>query len=340
MTLKFGLIFGIRNPDRWHKPWPQVHSEMIEQMQAAEELGFDSVWLSEHHQVEDGYLPSTLVMAAVAASHTTTIKVGLRLMLLPLHHPVAVAEEAAVVDVLSNGRLILGAAVGYRPKEFSAFGVNRRHRPSLMDEGLEILRRCWTEDGFDHHGRHWDLKDVTVTPKPLQEGGPPIWLGGTRGGAIDRIGRSADGYHFQGGRDVYDAYAKAMAANNRDPRSIPVYDSREFWVGETPEQAWEDSKDHLFYSTQVYTGFGVEAALADGVEPPKVPETPEEMRERTDSTGGAFIGTPDEAVSFFRRRQEEVPIDGTTMRMPPGMDHQKVLKYLELMSKEVMPHFS
>ncbi|MDA0366022.1 MAG: LLM class flavin-dependent oxidoreductase [Chloroflexi bacterium] len=108
MTLKFGLLFAIRNPRQWRKSWAQVYAETIEQVQAAEELGFDSVWMSEHHGADDGYCPSTLMMAGVAATHTKRITVGTRLLLLPLHHPVRVAEDAAVADVLSNGRFILG----------------------------------------------------------------------------------------------------------------------------------------------------------------------------------------------------------------------------------------
>lgn len=341
MTLKFGLLFAIRNPAQWRKSWAQVYAETLEQVQAAEELGFDSVWMSEHHGADDGYCPSTLMMAGVAATHTTRITVGTRLLLLPLHHPVRVAEDAAVADVLSNGRFILGMAVGYRPEEYPAFGVNRTHRPSRMDEGIEIIRRCWSEERFDFDGKRWQLRGVSVVPKPVQQPGPPIWLGGTRGGAIDRIARSADGFHFVGSREVYDGYARAMLAHGRDPRSIPVYDSRDFWVGEDGEQAWEESREHLHYSTRLYAEWGADAARADGVDTSRLrppPATPEEMRERADLSG-PFVGTPDQAVDFFRRRQQEVPIDGTIMRMPPGIDHQKALRYMELMAAEVLPRF-
>lgn len=342
MALKFGLLFGIRNPHQWEKPWPQIYAETIEQVQAAEELGFHSVWMSEHHGAEDGYCPSTLVMAGVVATHTSTITIGTRLMLLPLHHPVRVAEDAATVDILSNGRFILGAAVGYRPEEYPAFGVNRKHRPSRMDEALSIIRRCWTEDQpFDFHGKRWDLKGVSVVPKPVQPGGPPIWLGGMSAGAVDRVARSADGYHFVGQRQAYDRYAEAMVREGRDPRSIPVFDSRDFWIGGDSERAWAESREHIFYSTRLYAQWGADAARADGVAPSMIreaPETPEAVRANADSSG-PFVGDPGQAVEFFRRRQEEVPIAGTIMRMPPGIEHKKALNYMELMAKEVLPHF-
>jgi len=339
MALKFGFLFSIRNPREWEKPWDQVYAEMLEQVQAAEQLGFDSVWMSEHHSVEDGYCPSTLVAAAAVAARTKTITIGTRLLLLPMHNPVRVAEDAAVVDVISGGRFILGMAVGYVPHEYGTFGVNRRFRPSLMDEGVEIIRRAWTEDRFDFHGKRYDLTGVAVQPKPIQQPHPPIWLGASRGSAIERVARMADGFHYVGAVSSYRAYEEAMRRNGRDPRSIPVYDSRDFWCAEDSEQAWQEAREHLFYSSSNYARWGAEAAEADGHpltgEPPA---TPEEMRERAGTM--LFVGDPGEIVELFRERQAETPIDGTIMRIPPGMDHDKVLKQMELIAAEVMPHFA
>lgn len=339
MGLKFSFLFSIRNPKRWRKPWPQVYSEMLEQVVAAEELGFNSVWMSEHHGAEDGYCPSTLVAAAAAASRTQRITIGTRLLLLPLHHPVRVAEDAAVVDNLSNGRFILGMAVGYVPPEYGMFGVNRRHRPSLMDEGVEIIRRCWTEERFDFEGKRFHLKDVSVQPKPIQTPHPPIWLGATRGAAIDRVARLADGFHFVGTPEVYAEYAEATRRHGRDPLSIPIYDSREFWVAETAEQAWQEARDHLFYSYSNYAAWGAAANAADGRPPDPAPwSTPEEMREREGHM--LFLGDPADVVAKFKQRQADVPTTGTIMCVPPGMEHRKVLKCMELVARDVMPHFA
>jgi alkanesulfonate monooxygenase SsuD/methylene tetrahydromethanopterin reductase-like flavin-dependent oxidoreductase (luciferase family) len=355
--LKFGYLFSIRNPRRWEKPWPQVYGEMLEQVQAAEDLGFDSVWMSEHHGADDGYCPSTLVAAAAAAVRTSRITIGIRLLLLPMHHPVRVAEDAAVVDNLAHGRFVLGMAVGYVPSEYGMFGVNRRYRPSLMDEGVEIIRRCWTEDRFDYEGKRFSLRDVAVRPKPFQKPHPPIWLGAARGGAIDRVARMADGFHFVGTPEVYADYAAAMQRHGRDPLSIPVYDSRECWVGEDSELAWQEAKDHLFYSYSYYTSWGAAADAADagsstgetatprrwmsermGEAAQTGPgTTPEEMRQRAGTM--LFVGNPEEIVAMFKQRLEDVPINGTIMRVPPGMDHQKVLRCMELVAREVVPHF-
>lgn len=339
MGLKFGFLFGMRNPRQWEKPWPQVYAEMLEQTQAAEELGFDSVWMSEHHSAEDGYCPSTLVAAAAVAARTSTITIGTRLLLLPMHNPVRVAEDAAVVDVISGGRFILGIAVGYVPHEYGTFGVNRRFRPSLMDEGIEIIRRCWTEDKFDYSGKRFTLKDVAVQPKPVQQPGPPIWIGAQVGSAIERVALMGDGFHYVGAPASYALYEEAMRRNGRDPRSIPVFDSRDFWCAEDSDQAWAEAREHLFYSSSNYAKWGAEAAEADGRPLTGTPaQTPEEMRER----GGPmlFVGDPGEIIEKFEARLAEVPIDGTIMRVPPGMDHDKVLRQMELLAKEVVPHFT
>ncbi len=337
--MKFGLLFGMRNPELWRKPYQQVYEETLEQVQLAETLGFDSVWMSEHHSADDGYCPSTLVMAGAAAVKTSTITIGTRLLLLPMHHPVRVAEDAAVVDVLSNGRFILGMAVGYVPDEYPIFGVNRKNRPSLMNEGLEIIKRCWTEDKFNFEGKRFTVKGASVQPKPIQKPHPPIWLGASRGAAIERVAREADGFHYVGGATVYDQFAAAMKKYGRDPESIPVFDSRDFWVSEDAEQGWEDAREHIFYSYSKYAEWGAAAADADNVPMDKRHEsasTPEEMRSMSDLSG-PFVGNPEQAVDFYRRRQAEVPINGTILRIPPGMAHEKIVKYLELLATEVLP---
>ena len=335
-ALKFGFLFSLRNPAAFRKPWAQLYQETLDQIVIAEELGFDSVWISEHHGAADGYCPSVLPVVAAAADRTSTITLGTRLMLLPLHHPVRVAEDAAVVDIMAEGRFVLGIAVGYVPREYPAFGVNRRHRPSLIEEGIEIIRRCWREEEFDFAGKRFQLKGVRVEPKPYQEGGPPIWIGGTAGPALDRVARLGDGYHFVGGRSIYQTYADAMRGAGRDPRSIPVYDSRDFYLGEDDQRAWEESREHIFHSYSGYAQWGREAAEADGNElGPEPAESPEAMREQTD----VWVGGPETIIAKFEERLAQVPIDGTIMRMPPGIDHDRAVQLMTRVAERVLPHF-
>ena len=169
---------------------------MIEQIVYAEQLGFDTVWLPEHHfSPGDGYNPAPLTFAAAIAARTKKIKIGTWLLLLPLHHALEVAEQAAIIDIISDGRLILGLGLGYRKEEYEAFGVSRKHRASRMEEGLEVIRKALGTEQFSFSGRHYDLKDASVYPKPVQQPGPPIWVAGNSKAAMKRAARYADAWH-------------------------------------------------------------------------------------------------------------------------------------------------
>jgi probable F420-dependent oxidoreductase len=160
----------------------------------AESLGFDSAWVSEHHGSSDGYLPSLLPMLAAFAAATDRIKLGTGIVLTPLHDPLHLAEDAAVVDQLSNGRLLLGLGLGWREEEFRMFGVPLTERLQRTVETVEILRRAWTGKRFSFQGRSYRLDRVRVMPPPARPGGPPIYLGGYYERAVRRARRLGDGY--------------------------------------------------------------------------------------------------------------------------------------------------
>jgi len=140
--MRFGLLYDFRNPTQWRLPFQELYARTIEQIVYADQLGYDSIWISEHHFVEDGYCPSVLAMAAHVAAKTSRVRIGTSVLLLPFHDPLRVAEDANTVDILSGGRLDLGVGLGYRAEEFAAFGVPRRQRPSRFEENLAILRHA------------------------------------------------------------------------------------------------------------------------------------------------------------------------------------------------------
>src|SRR5262249_36558285 len=148
----------------------------LEQVGWADAHGFAGVALAEHHFIEDGYLPAPLVAAAAIAARTRRLHIRLTVLLLTLRHPVQVAEEAALVDILSGGRLVLMVGAGYRENEFAAYGIAREERLGRMAEGIEIIRRCWEEEDFDFEGRFWRLSNVRVMPKPVQRPRPRILM--------------------------------------------------------------------------------------------------------------------------------------------------------------------
>jgi probable F420-dependent oxidoreductase len=180
---------------------------------AAEAAGFDSFWVTEHHGLPDGYLPSPLTLLAALAPATTRLELGTGLVLAPLHHPLRLAEDAVVVDRLSGGRLVLGLGLGYAEHEYRAFGVDPATRGSRLDALVGVLRSAWTGEPFT--SEPLDLHDVRVTPTPARP--IPIWLGGYAAAAVTRAGRLADGHLVgRGERHIVDA-ASAQLAAVRDP---------------------------------------------------------------------------------------------------------------------------
>jgi probable F420-dependent oxidoreductase len=166
--------------------------ETLLECERAEAAGFDSVWLGEHHNNPILH-PAPLVGLAAIATRTRRIALGTGVLLLPLYHPMMVAEEGAMVDVISGGRLILGIGAGYAPEEFAAFGIALQERGSRMDEGVQLLRRLWTETDVSHRGKHFEVTKATVAPRPLQQP-PPIWFGAWADAAIRRAARWGDAW--------------------------------------------------------------------------------------------------------------------------------------------------
>lgn len=185
--------------------------------QAAEAAGFDVFWLSEHHGWADGYLPSPLVVAAAVAATTSRIRIGTGLAVAPLHNPVRLAEEAAVVDHLSNGRLILGLGAGYLPQEFRSAGFEWSGRGRRLEETVAVLRSAWTGRPFTHKGSIFNLDEVTVTPAPVQQ--PlPIWIGAYAPAAVERAGRVADGHLVGRAAPGVVQGASELLGRHRDPQ--------------------------------------------------------------------------------------------------------------------------
>jgi len=171
---------------------PRMVDELIIEAQQAERAGFDSFFLTEHHQEPSGYLPSPLPLAAALAARTSTIRLGTGIAILPLYHPTRLAEDCAVIDIISKGRLILGVGQGYQEGDFAAFGLKVSDRVSLFEESIEILRRAWTEEKVYFVGKRYTLQNVMVTPKPVQKPHPPIWVAALGDEAMKRAGRLGD----------------------------------------------------------------------------------------------------------------------------------------------------
>lgn len=226
VTFGISLYTGQRAPGA-AGPW---YGEAVSLAQASEAAGFDTFWVSEHHGFADGYLPSPLVLLAAIAARTTSIRLGTGLLLGPLRHPVKLAEDACVVDQLSEGRLVLGLGAGYHLAEFDMFGTDASTRGQRLTETVEILRRAWQSERFSHHGTIYSLDGVHVSPPPFRDTGIPIWLGGYAPSALRRAARLADG-HLVGRGDPELVRASAAAVAEALQAETPQADPRPFTFG-------------------------------------------------------------------------------------------------------------
>jgi len=335
---RFGLWYDFRNPPEAGRSFLSLYAQTLEQIALAESLGFDDIWTSEHHFIDDGYSPSLLPICAAIAARTSRVRIGTNVLLLPLHEPLRVAEDAATVDVISGGRFDLGVAVGYKVEEFRGFGVSRHQRGRMMEEAVEVIRRGWDEGEFSFEGRFYHHDRVNVMPKPVQS--PcPIWIGGRSEAAIRRAGRLADGV-LNLGFNFMPTFLDEWSRRGRDPNDVKLLvGPGTMRVCEDPEREWDRLGEHAFYQARRYAQWFGAAGEPIGPEPQSV----EEMRAHRRSI---FV-TPEQAIELIQRLVDQartyIPdpeIHIYWWSIFPGESVESANEALELVAKKVLPAFT
>ncbi len=186
--MRFGMFYVLESPDN---DYARAYKEMFGQIEYAEELGFDSVWLAEHHGSQYGSMPSGAVAAASVAKITDRMRIGLAVSILPFNNPVRIAEDYAMVDVISGGRLDMGVGRGYQPREFKHLGLANQmaHSREIFEESLDILIGLWENETFSYQGKHFQLEDVRLTPRPIQKPRPPITVAAISPSTFELVGK-------------------------------------------------------------------------------------------------------------------------------------------------------
>ena len=330
---KYGLYCSVAAPPDGSQIHARIH-EMIAEAKIAEAHGFQSMFFGEHHQDNDGFVPSPLLLAAAVAAQTN-LEVGTSVLLLPLHHPVKVAEDAAVVDLLSSGRLKLGVGIGYQESDFNQFQVSKSQRVERFTEGIEILRKCWTGERFSHESKHFQLKDIRVMPRPHASGGIPVWVGGIEPPAIARAARIGDGWvsapsvTLESVRESTRLYREQAQANDR---TAVVALMRDAWVAETREIAREQYEEQIagVYKYARSKGADTMKGVTDEL------SFDELVRDRL------IFGSPAECIEQLRMWKREIAPDYIIFRMRQvhsgGPAHTLVDRAIRMFGESVIPH--
>jgi len=347
--MRFGLFS--------HVPWPegvdpqQVYEETTEEAQYGEELGFNSIWLAEHHFTRYGLGSSSLVLISSIAAQTKTIRLGTAILVPTLHNPLRLAEDTATLDVISGGRLDVGFGRGAAGYEYSGYGIDREESQARFQETITMVKGLWTTPEYTHAGQYHSTNHANLTPPPIQKPHPPVYIAATRTPATLEFVLSSGHPLLMGVvLDTPDALALCQrfvgrskeAGHNVLMSEIPFF--RYFYVAETEEQARRDTEAGLNWTMDVNQWRRV---FAEGSEL-SAGSLDEFRAARTELppsyeylfANRAFIGTPDQCTAKIQAlRDEGVEYFGCNFSFG-DMDHKKVLKSMELFSREVMPRFS
>jgi alkanesulfonate monooxygenase SsuD/methylene tetrahydromethanopterin reductase-like flavin-dependent oxidoreductase (luciferase family) len=287
--MELALRFDMRAPGLG-APASALYPACVEMCAWGDRLGFSTVYLAEHHGAADGYLPAPLVLGAAIAGATRHMVVHFSALLPVLHNPIRLAEDIAVLDVLSGGRTMLTLGLGYRPHEYELFGVQKSKRVAVFDEALRIMKAAWTGEPFEYHGM-----TVVVRPTPVQQPHPPIFIGGSAEASALRAARLGAGYlpAIPGLMDVYEAELARLG------KSIPVRPVAKgplfLYVTEDPDKAWALVGPHVLYTSNMNAEWAKERGVGATPYPPA--QSWEELRGHPRFA----VVTPDECVALAER---------------------------------------
>ena len=333
MEIGTGLITCQRRPDD-DRSMEAIYDEMLAVGRAADRAGLASVWVSEHHFSDDGYLPSTMAALSALATATDEIEIGTCIALAPLYDHVRLAEDAATVDLISGGRLNVGLSIGYHDDEFENFGVPKEERVARTEEAVHVLRGSWSDGPIDFDPEfHAVSPDTSITPKP--ESAPPIVLGGGAKPAVRRAARIADGWIAPSSISIEGVRKRIEDIRNvREQEEIDgdfqVYIIQHGFVANSREEAWEQMKEGYLYIQRFY-------AELTGDEP--IDELPAERVAELKEQ--AIFGTPEQVIEELETYRDALgdDIHFIFRTYHPGIGTEAMVECIERLGDEVAPHF-
>ena len=345
--MKFGLFYIVQ----WHenRTQQQALQEALEQIELADRLGMDGVWLGEHHFSRHGLLSALSTFAGHVAARTKRIRIGTAVVVTPLHNPILVAEEAGMLDILSGGRLDLGVGSGYQRQEFDGLGVDIEESRERFRESVDVIRKAWTEERLTFHGKYTHVDDLEVMPKPLQMPHPPLYIA---------VSTTPSSIEFAASQALPIILGGPTATMGTSPQALKTWREQmerfghphahidppvamDIHVAPTVEEAEEDAVGRADFSAKIIAKIGSPIA-ADGTVPKGYENWANRQKDRElaiESRSRTLRGTPE----VVAERLEQVREQGINHVFGffgfPGLPHEKILRSIEMFAKEVMPKF-
>ena len=348
--MKFGIFILPSWPEAETSNQGRIYHEAVEQIQYAEELGFDAVWLAEHHFTRFGIIPSAIPFATYVAAHTKKIRIGTGVSVLTFHNPIFMAEETAMLDVLSNGRLDFGVGRGQVVYEYNNFKVEYDSRTQRFQEIVDIILGLWSTPGFTYHGKYYSVDDMTIAPVPVQRPHPPMYLAVSRtpGSVEVAVSRNLPVLTSANTPDedvlgIRSLYFERCAAVGKRPlvEDMPFF--RLTHVAEDEKQAREIPRASLTWVRDLNS---LRRTLTGGseiymdLEHWRRTRTVQVPAYETELQTTAYFGTPEQLVQRLRWLQEKYHVQYFGADMGFGkMQHADVMRSMELFAREVMPKF-
>ncbi len=325
-------------PDR-DAPFDIYYQQILDQIQLAEELGFECFWFTEHHfLLYGGPVPNSAVMMSAAAARTSRIHLGSAISILPLHHPVEIAENYAMVDVVSGGRLEFGIGLGNTAIDFQVYGVNREESRARFEEAAEIIPKAWANDRFSHEGTFWRFEDVPVYPKPVQKPHPPMWVAGHSPESLGWAGRHgfnimivAHPFPPEFYQPGIAAWKEGLAQAGLEPGDRRCKLHLRVWVDENAERAREVAEPAI----ERYDTISAIGRQARAVHGPGLYDW-----EGMLACGRNVYGNPDQCIAAIQSsvRNYDFDVFSSTFNFG-GLPHEDIKRAMRLFAKEVMPAF-
>ncbi len=346
--MKFGLFYLFS--DFGNITQQRLIDEVMQEIELGEQLGFESVWLPEHHFAVYGMLGNPLLLAAAVAQRTKRMKIGTAIMVLPFQHPLRTAEDAAMVDALSGGRLLLGVGRGYQPPEFNGFGVPQDESSEMFEENLEILKRAMSGEKFAYDGKYWKINEpIEIYPKPLQKPYPPLYVASVSRRSLDvaarhnmSLLRAPQFSNLDNVAAAFGDYVKLLRQYGHDPDKLDQPVSLRVHVAPTDAEAKAEAKHALWFYNLLGTlvpGAPGRETVPKGYE--KYPLDPRALAKLTlDDVWerGTAFGSPERVVEILKMYMSKLNARHLIIQMKVGgIEHEKVVRSMKLFAQEVIP---